>query len=445
MHSEGDLKERLQKLTLLRLLFSSLLLGSTLFLEVSREDAPDESVRLILYGLIGFIFCVSLIYSLTIGRVSQIRRLALVQILIDTVIVTVTLMVTGGYSSLFSFLYLVVIVYSSLLLNRRGTVMVSVLCGIQFGVMVDFQYFGLLDLFQLSGTGYPGMSGWDEVITKILTIMVGCVVVGFLSSFLSEQLLRTKKELQRMGEHVKRVEKMAAVGEMAARLAHEIKNPLASLSGAIQMMREDTRFDPDHDRLMRIILREADRLSSLSSNFLLYARPPMGKTQPVELEKALRDTVELFGKRGAAGKRITTTLTAQPGIWVAMDPAHLQQVLWNLLINAAEAIGESGQIRLELTALRDRHVCLQIADTGAGMPAKTLKFIFDPFFTTKASGTGLGLPIVHRILEAYQGRIDVHSEPGMGATFRICLKQIAPPAEPAASLQLSLDSQPQFS
>ncbi len=277
MHSEGDLRERLQKLTLLRLIFSSLLLGSTLIFEVSREDAPDESVRFILYGLIGFIFCASLGYSLAIGRVSQIRRLALVQILIDTLIVTVTLMVTGGYSSLFSFLYLVVIVYSSLLLNRRGTVMVSALCGIQFGIMVDLQYFGLLGLFQLEGNGYPGMSGWDEVITKIVTIMVGCIVVGFLSSFLSEQLLRTKKELQLMEEHVKRVEKMATVGEMAARLAHEIKNPLASLSGAIQMMREDTRFDPDHDRLMRIILREADRLSSLSSNFLLYAKAAGGQ------------------------------------------------------------------------------------------------------------------------------------------------------------------------
>ncbi len=433
MHSEDDLKARLQKLTLLRLLFSSLLLGSTLFLEVSREDPPDGAVRLILYGLIGFIFCASLAYTLAIGRVSKVRRLALVQIVIDTLIVTMTVMVTGGYSSLFSFLYLVVIVYSSLLLNRRGTVMIAALCGIQFGVMVDLQYFGLLSLFQLAGSGYPGMSGWDEVITKIVTVMVGCVVVGFLSSFLSEQLLRTKKELQLMEAHVKRVEKMAAVGEMAARLAHEIKNPLASLSGAIQMMREDARFDPDHQRLMRIILREADRLSSLSSNFLLYARPPVGKTEPVEMEKALRETVELFDKRGAAGKRVTTTLTTQPGIWVAMDPAHLQQVLWNLLVNAMEAIEESGHIRLELTALRDRHACLQISDTGAGMSAETVKFIFDPFFTTKASGTGLGLPIVHRILEAYQGRIDVHSQPGTGTTFRICLKQIDPPAGPAAA------------
>jgi two-component system sensor histidine kinase PilS (NtrC family) len=445
MHPEGELRERLQKLTLLRLVFSALLLGSTLFLEVSREDPPTTAARFILYGLIGFIFCASLAYTLAIGRVARVRRLALAQILADTLIVTLILLATGGYSSPFSFLYLVVIVYSSLLLGRRGTVMIAALCIIQFGIMVDLEYFGLLNPFQSAGNRMSSIPGWDDAITKIATIMAGCIIVAFLSSFLSDQLLRTRRELHLMEAHVKRVEKMAAVGEMAARLAHEIKNPLASLSGAIQMLREDTRFDPDHDRLMRIILREADRLSSLSSNFLLYARPPAGKIQPVEVEKALRETVELFGKRGANGKRVTTTLVAQPGIWVAMDPAHLQQVLWNLLVNAAEAIEDSGQIRIELSTLRDRQVCLQVADTGAGMSAETIKFIFDPFFTTKACGTGLGLPIVHRILEAYQGRIDVYSEPDQGATFRIYLRQINLPADPAAARQLLLDRPRQFS
>jgi two-component system sensor histidine kinase PilS (NtrC family) len=120
-------------------------------------------------------------------------------------------------------------------------------------------------------------------------------------------------------------------------------------------------------------------------------------------------------------------------------------VLWNLLVNAAEAIEDSGQIRIELSTLRDRQVCLQVADTGAGMSAETIKFIFDPFFTTKACGTGLGLPIVHRILEAYQGRIDVYSEPDQGATFRIYLRQINLPADPAAARQLLLDRPRQFS
>jgi two-component system sensor histidine kinase PilS (NtrC family) len=256
-------------------------------------------------------------------------------------------------------------------------------------------------------------------------------VVAFLSSFLSEQVLRTKRELRVMEEHVKRVEKMAAIGEMAAGLAHEIKNPLASLSGAIQLLREDIRYDPDHDRLMQIILREADRLSSLVSNFLLYARPPAGKPEPIELDKALRETVELFGKKGDTGKRVATTLQTQPGIWICMDPAHLRQILWNLLVNATEAIEDAGEIQVELALAKDRQACLTIADSGIGMAPETLKSIFAPFFTTKPAGTGLGLSIVHRILEAYDCRLDVESEPGRGSTFILRLKQIDPPARSA--------------
>jgi two-component system sensor histidine kinase PilS (NtrC family) len=260
-----------------------------------------------------------------------------------------------------------------------------------------------------------------------MTIMGAFIVVAFLSSFLSEQTLRTKRELRTMEQYVKRVEKMAAIGEMAAGLAHEIKNPLASLSGAIQLLREDIRYDPDHDRLMQIILREAERLSSLVSNFLLYARPPAGKPEPINLERTLRETTELFGKKSGSNDRITTSLKASPGIWIDMDPAHLQQVLWNLLINAVEAIDGAGDILVELASAKDRQACLKVSDTGAGMPRETLQSIFDPFFTTKANGTGLGLPIVHRILEAYDCRLDVESEVGRGTTFSIYFRQIEDP------------------
>jgi two-component system sensor histidine kinase PilS (NtrC family) len=325
----------------------------------------------------------------------------------------------------------VVIVTSSLLLPRRGTVLVAALCSIQFGLMVDFEYYGLLSLFDGLENPSAYATGGDQVITKIVTIMAACIVVAFLSSFLADQAVRTRRELRVMEAHVKRVEKMAAVGEMAAGLAHEIKNPLASLAGAIQLLREEIRYDPDHDRLMQIILREADRLSSLVSNFLLYARPPVGKSEPIDLERAVRETVELFGKKGALNGRVSTTLKAPPGIWVGMDPAHLRQVLWNLLINAAEAIEGRGQIRLELSAGKDRLACLKIADSGVGMPPEIVASIFDPFFTTKATGTGLGLSIVHRILEAYDCRLDVESVLGQGTTFSLHFRQIEEPARPA--------------
>ena len=431
MHAESDLSNRLQKLIGARILFSTLLLGSTAFLELNRSRSPESAPLFILYGLIGVIFLLSLAYAVALNRIKNLRAFAGLQTAIDTLIVTVILQVTGGFSSIFSFLYLVVIVYSSLLVARRGTVLIAALCSVQFGLMVDLEYYGLLNLLDGQGNPLAAVYGWDQVIYKIVSIMVACIVVAFLSSFLSEQTLSTRRELRIMAQQVKRVEKMAAIGEMAAGLAHEIKNPLASISGAIQLLREEIRSDPDQDRLMQIILREADRLSSLVSNFLLYARPPVGKSETIDLERAVRESVELFEKKAAGEGRIVVIVKTQPGIWIGMDCAHLRQVLWNLLINAAEAIDAQGEIRIELSSAKDRQACLRICDTGAGMSPETLQSIFDPFFTTKPNGTGLGLSIVHRILEAYDCRLDVDSTPARGTIFSVYFRQIEGPGRSA--------------
>jgi two-component system sensor histidine kinase PilS (NtrC family) len=234
-----------------------------------------------------------------------------------------------------------------------------------------------------------------------------------------------------MEDHVKRVEKMAAIGEMAAGLAHEIKNPLASLTGSIQLLREDIRYNPDHDRLMQIILREADRLSSLANNFLLYARPPAAKIKAMELDRVLIETTELFEKDTTKDNRITITQKIQPNVWISMDPEHLRQILWNLLLNAAEAIDGKGVIGIEMYSSKSKDAYVKITDDGRGMSATEIKSIFDPFFTTKPNGTGLGLAIVHRILEAYESWISVESEPAKGTTFTLKFRQIEAPVQPS--------------
>jgi two-component system sensor histidine kinase PilS (NtrC family) len=215
---------------------------------------------------------------------------------------------------------------------------------------------------------------------------------------------------------------------MAAGLAHEIKNPLASLTGSIQLLNEDMRYDSDHARLMQIILREADRLSSLASNFLFYARPPAGKVEPIELDRALLETAELFEKDGSNTGRISTIKNVSSDVWITMDPGHLHQILWNILLNAAEAIDGEGQIGIEMFPLKNRHACVKITDNGCGISHEALKSIFDPFVTTKPNGTGLGLSIVHRILEAYDAWLNVESELNKGTTVTLNFKQIVAPA-----------------
>jgi two-component system, NtrC family, sensor histidine kinase HydH len=421
-------QHNLWKLIAARVFFALLLLASTVYLHLNRTGSPEMQPLEVLFSLVSIILGASLVCGIVLKRWPNRPISIFLQPLVDTVVVTVILAVTGGVASPFSFLYLVVIVYSSLLLPRRGTLLVAALCSIQFGLMADFEYYGLMPWLVGSEGSFSDGIGWSPAISKIFTMLAACVVVAFLSSFLAEQAAKTRRDLRAMETHVQRVEKMAAVGEMAAGLAHEIKNPLASLTGAIQLLREDIRYDPDHDRLMQIILREADRLSSLIGNFLLYAKLPIGKPEPIDLERTLRETLELFSKNESHDGRITTALQTQSGIWIKMDPSHLRQVLWNLLINAAEAIEGSGRIHIELTAPKGRPAALKISDSGVGMSSETLASIFDPFFTTKTCGTGLGLSIVQRILDAYALRLDVESAPGEGTTFSLNFPRLEVPA-----------------
>jgi two-component system sensor histidine kinase PilS (NtrC family) len=426
--SEEEIKRKFKWLIFIRIIFSTLLLGSTIILQFGGSQLPLNPGLIILYGLIAAIFLLSLLYAVGLYRLKRLILVAYAQIIIDTFVVTVILFVTGNYSSIFSFLYLVVIIYSSILIPIRGTLVIAAICSIQFGIMVDLEYYGVILPFGTEALLLASAYTWNQVVYKILITMTACFAVAFLSSFLSEQVRRTRNELRIMTDHVKRVEKVAAIGEMAAGLAHEIKNPLASLTGSIQLLREDIHLDADHDRLMQIVLREADRLSSLVTNFLLYARPPAGKVEAMELEKIIIDTAELFEKDASNDGRITTTKNIESDIWISMDPVHLRQILWNLLINAAEAIHGGGNIHIEMNGSKNNQAYVKISDNGCGMSQEDINFIFNPFFTTKPSGTGLGLSIVHRILEAYDALLGVESEKDKGTTFTLQFKQIEQPA-----------------
>ena len=424
---ENDIYKRLKWLMFCRVLFSTLLLGSTIILQLGTIRSPLDRPLIMLYSLIAGIFVLSFCYTILFYRMKKMHRFASIQIGLDTVIVSCIIFVTGCFSSIFSFLYLVVIIYSSMLLLKKGSMIIAALCAIQYGVIVDLEYYGIITPFLLEDSLVAANYPWSQVLYKILITIIACFAVALLSNFLAEQTRKTKKELVAMQERVKRFEKMAAMGEIAAGMAHEIKNPLASISGSIQLLREDMRDNPYQDRLMRIILREADRLSSLVNDFLMFSRPPAGKTEAFELGKTMEDIVDLFNKDIKCSGRISILTDITPGVWVKMDPVHLNQILWNLLLNASEAIEGSGHIKVRMSSLRNKYALVEINDDGCGIPDEIIKSIFDPFFTTKPSGTGLGLSIVHNILKSYDSWLDVESSVKNGAAFTFKIKQIDSP------------------
>jgi two-component system sensor histidine kinase HydH len=425
--SERELYNKLKLLMLFRIIFTSILLGSTLIIQLNENTSPLAKPLLLLYGLIAGIFVLSFAYTIIITRIKNETVFAYLQIGIDTFIVTLIVFVTGCFLSFFSFLYLVVIIYSSVLLFRKGSMIIAGFCSLQYASMLSLEYYGFLNPLGMDSSLLISEYGWTQVLYKVIIITVACYAVAFLSGFLSEQTRRTRKELQMMEVHVKQVEKMALLGEMAAGLAHEIKNPLASLSGSIQIMREEIGYHPEHDNLMRIVMRETDRLTTLVSDFLLFAKPPEARLESIKLDDALDEILELFKKDSTNLGRIQIDHRWSQNIWVEMDPMHLRQILWNLLLNAAEAIQDEGRIMVEMITIRNKRVNIRITDNGVGIPKESIASIYDPFFTTKPSGTGLGLSIVHRILAHYDSRLDVKSSQATGTSFNFSLKIMSVP------------------
>jgi two-component system sensor histidine kinase PilS (NtrC family) len=228
---------------------------------------------------------------------------------------------------------------------------------------------------------------------------------------------------KQMEEALRRKEKMAAIGEMAAGLAHEIRNPLASLYGSIQLLKGESSLEETQERLMDIVLKESERLNALITDFLLFAFPHAGDRESVPLRDLVEDTLEIFKKGPHFREGLEVEVRMEAGVIIEGNRRQLQQILWNLLLNAAQAVSDGGRIRIEAEeargGLRARSVLWRVRDNGKGIAAENLARVFDPFYTSRPGGTGLGLAIVHRIVENHGGRICVHSELEKGTVFDI--------------------------
>jgi two-component system sensor histidine kinase PilS (NtrC family) len=244
-------------------------------------------------------------------------------------------------------------------------------------------------------------------------------------------------KFKEMEEQMKRMDKMAAVGLLAAGMAHEIRNPLASLSGSIQMLRAELTLDDSQQHLMEITLRESERLNALITDFMLFAQPPQTHKILYPIGRILEETLDLFihSPSFRDGIRVLRpNPQEETRIWI--DPDQIKQVFWNLFINAAQSMSNGGEIQVHVRkgdawgitglslssqGMDKKWVKISITDSGSGIAPDEKEKIFEPFFTTKENGTGLGLSIVHKIVENHKGLIKVDSALGRGSTFSVLL------------------------
>ncbi len=221
-------------------------------------------------------------------------------------------------------------------------------------------------------------------------------------------------ELKTMQASVQRAERLASLGRMAAGLAHEIRNPLASISGSVQMLRRNPEEQAVDPRLMDIILRETERLDKLLGDFLAYARPRPPRLVATRVDRIVSETVEMF-RSGLDGQDLSLDLDLAEAT-VAIDQDQFRQVVWNLLTNAAESLDPGGRIWVRV-AQEGEGVTVAVADDGPGVPEEIAEHIFEPFFTSKDLGTGLGLASVSQIAEAHGGVVELGRSEAGGAEF----------------------------
>ncbi len=243
-------------------------------------------------------------------------------------------------------------------------------------------------------------------------------------------------ETKRFERNARMQQRLAAVGEMAAGIAHEIRNPLASMSGSMQMLRHELDLSGDQAQLMDIVLRESERLNETIKSFLAYARPAKAQRSALDLGTLVKETAMLLRNSPDVGERHHVRVSVPGGaVPIAGDEGQIRQILWNLATNGLRAMPDGGELELVArthTANGGEAVSvLDVIDHGVGMSAEELEGIFQPFRGSFGKGTGLGLAIVHRIVTDSGGRIDVHSEPERGTTFTVRFPRASLPAHSA--------------
>ncbi|MFZ0928091.1 MAG: ATP-binding protein [Syntrophobacteraceae bacterium] len=548
---DSRFRGKLKKLLLYRLIFAVFFLILTLAVQSARNADLLSAHFHPLYIFSCILLLFTIFGAVSVERVRRLVHFAWVQIIFDLGAVTVLVYMTGGIESSFSFLYMLVIISSALLLYRQGSLLTASACALIYGLLLDLQYFGWISPLQLvARTGQKPDSG--TYFFYILMNTAGFFLLGFVAGYLAEELQRSSRrvrererdlselvtlhtsivqsmssglltvdlngdvifsnnaaqeilgvtsgeiagrsvtelfptvdvsglphrngvegrraagrmeteyshpsgiqitlgysasilqnessetfgwiiifidltKLKAIEEHIQRMERLVLAGRFAAEIAHEIKNPLAAISGAMQMLRGEVGQTALNAKLMGIVQREIERINGLVTEFLWMAKgsPKSAQVEDVAVCSIIEEIIALLKtkKQVTASHIIRTDFQTRP--FIAIDPDHLHRVLWNLFVNALEAMPEGGELSIsvgfeEPGASANRPIRIEIGDTGCGIPDGAFKRIFDPFFTTKTNGTGLGLSIVYQLVEKAGGSIEVsRSQRGTGTIFSL--------------------------
>ena len=421
---DHTLASRLAWITALRLGFLVLLLGATATLYLGGELARFPlSLRIVFLTIIAG-FSQAVFYGAVLRTGRNLQALAWAQIVLDQLTWTAIVYVSGGAASGATSFYALTCLMGAVLVGQRGAAFAAALgVGIYATLCAAFHFGWILPPADQSTASYAIST--HDLIYPLLLNTLGVSVVALLAGYLAERLRLTGGALQVATARAHEAERLAVLGRIAAGLAHEIRNPLGSITGSIEMLRESPALSDEDRRLCDIVQREARRLNELVGDMVDLSKPRPPRAEATDVAALAREVVAL-ANNAARGSDITVRYEGPTGDALARcDGGQMRQVVWNLVRNALQAspAGSSVTVGVELD---DREVKLAVDDEGVGVPEDVGSRIFQDFFTTRTHGAGIGLAVVRRIMEDHASmgaRLAVERSVHGGASFRVTLNR----------------------
>ncbi|ETR71611.1 MAG: two-component system, NtrC family, sensor histidine kinase PilS [Candidatus Magnetoglobus multicellularis str. Araruama] len=534
--------KRVTRLLFCRILIVTFMLGLATFIQFKAKSLSENSLTWI-YVIIILHYVFSFIYLALLKRTKNVTLNIYLQLITDNLLITALVYVTGGISSIYSSFYHMVIIYSALFLNLRGSIIAACLSSILYGSLLDLEFYRIIHPMYAPQTQYSFSAGY--AFASIFIYIVSFYTVAFLISvivekekftrrllakkasefnkldllhrriiesvglgiitidlsgriqsmnqaaqsitekqfetvfnqpitktltFIPDTCLSSKKQqkeptekeihywsnneerifsiavtplldrkqfkigeiiiirdvtlIKEMEAETQKSKQLALIGEMAAGLAHEIRNPLASLGGSIQLLQKNLTLDLKNKRLMNIILRGRKQLENLVKDFLLLSKNSPKRMDEIHICHLIKETIESIKYAAAWNDNIHIQHMCLVENIITGNQTEIKEVIWNLTINAVQSMPDGGSLVIksyEMNTKEGPHVSIQISDTGCGIENKAIGDIFTPFYTTKERGTGLGLAIVNRITESHGGKLSIKSTVGKGSCFTILL------------------------
>lgn len=448
LEESGRLARRLAWVTGLRLGFLSVLLTATAFFYLRGALSQYPQSQAIMLASIAAAFTLAAVYAAVLRGKRHLRRLAATQLLLDQLTWTAIVYVSGGATSGATSFYGLTCLVGAVLIGVRGAAIAAIAgIGAFATLCVGFGFGWLAPPADQRGGNY--LLEWDAMFYPLAVNALGILVVAVLAAYLAERVRRTGGALVEANERAASAERLAVLGRIAAGLAHEIRNPLGSISGSIELLREAPGLGEEDRRLCDIIQREAGRLNHLVSDMMDLARPRQPAPEPVDVASLARDVVALASRSERSGAGDVAVAYEGPSgpVWALCDAEQMRQVLWNLVRNGVQASGAGTSVTVSVTDT-PRRVLMAVADEGPGLDAASRDKLFDAFFTTRSHGAGIGLAVVRRIIEDHApigATIDVRSGAGgrgarrgpAGATFEVGLARASAPGKSSARNELA--------